>query len=154
MTDLTAAGEVLARTGSQTGGANAASLNQQLAGSLRVERSGDDNTLTWIDVSGEDGYQVWSHTSPYALLAKLPAGSTTYKDEGAPANTVYLVTAIVGGDELTADEVNEGSVPGYSGVPAGEKPPSKDKGFIPALSPALVLAALGALAFLARRRLS
>jgi hypothetical protein len=140
-------------TSTQTSAPSPATLNQQLAGSLRVQRDGDSNTLSWADVAGEDGYQVWSHTSPYALLARLPAGSTAYRDEGASAGTVYLVTAVVGGAELTADDVNGGQVPGYSGVPAGEKAPGGGKGFIPALSPLAAAGALIAVALLARRRL-
>lgn len=138
---------------SSSGAPNAASLNQQLAASLQVKKEGDANTLTWTDVSGEDGYQVWSHDSPYALIASLPAGATTYKDENGGADTTYLVTAVVGGATLTADDVNGGAVPGYSGVPAGEAPAEGKKGFIPAPSPVVALAALVAVALLARRRL-
>jgi hypothetical protein len=131
---------------------DAASLNQRLAASLSVRRDGGDNVLTWTDVSGEDGYQVWSHDSPYALVAKLPAGTTTYTDAGASKGTTYLVTAIVGGSELTADQVNDGEVPGYSGVPGGKEAPAGKKGFIPAPTPVIALGALLAVALLTRRR--
>ena len=126
----------------------------QLQGSLKVERDGDDNILTWDDVGGESGYQVWSHNSPYVLLANLPAGTTTYTDVDAPADTVYLVTAVVGGQALTEEQVNAGDVPGYSEVPEGEqREGGGGKGWIPGPSPVLVLALIAGLALLARRRL-
>lgn len=134
---------------------SAATLNQQLEASLDVSRDGDDNVLTWDDTDGEDGYQVFGSTSPFVLVAKLPAGTTTYRDEGADKDRRYLVTAVVAGAELTADQVNGGQVPGYSSAPEGEPAdePGK-KGFIPALSPVLVLGLVAALALLARRRLA
>jgi hypothetical protein len=132
-----------------------ASLNQQLADSLEVDRDDDDNVLTWDDVDGESGFQVFGSESPFVLIATLPAGTTTYRDEGASQDRVYVITAVVGDVELTAEQVNAGDVPGYSGVPEGEKADGGGKkGFIPGMSPVLLVGLLGLLGVLARRRLA
>jgi hypothetical protein len=44
-------------------------------------------------------------------------------------------------------------VPGHSGVPEGEKAPGKKKGFIPGLSPVILVGLIGLLGVLVRRRL-
>lgn len=131
-----------------------ASLNLRIAASLEVERDGEDNVLTWDDVNGESGYQVFGSTSPFVLVDTLPAGTTTYRDEGADEDRKYLVTACVGTCELSADDVNDGDVPGYDEVPEGEGRPEGKKGWIPGPSPVLVLLALAGSALLLRRRLA
>lgn len=80
----------------------------------------------------------------FVLIATLPSGTTEFRDEGADRGRLYVVTAIVGDVELTAEQVNDGDVPGYSDVPEGEKAPSGGKGFIPGLSPVLLVGLLGA----------
>jgi hypothetical protein len=118
-----------------------------------VRRDGDDNVLTWDDVNGEDGYPVFGSSSPFVLLANLPAGTTTYRDEDASRDRVYLVTAAVDGATLTEDDVNDGNVPGHDGVPEGQQAPGEKKGFIPGLSPVLLVGLIGLLGVLVRRKL-
>jgi hypothetical protein len=149
--DIDAAYDALAGRPSDPSGP-AALANQALAASLQVRRLGSNNTLSWADVSGEDGYQVWRHESPFVLVATLPAGATGYQDKGASPVAAYLVTAVVGGQKLTAADVNGGDVPGYAGVPAGESP-VQAAGYVPALGPGLVAGLLGLAAIAARRRL-
>lgn len=127
-----------------------ASMNRDLRDSLDVDREDGDNVLTWDDV-GADFYQVWGSESPYALEDELPGSQTSYRDEGAAAGKDYVVTACIGSCSLTADDVNDGDVPGYDGVPKGEDA-SRPKGFIPGPSPALLVLALVGLAVLAARR--
>ncbi|HUR26238.1 MAG TPA: hypothetical protein VM327_09530 [Candidatus Thermoplasmatota archaeon] len=133
--------------------ASEASLNQQIQASLEVKREDGDNVLTWDDVTGESGYQVFGSESPFVLLASLPAGTTEYRDEGASASRSYLVTACVDSCTLTAADVNSGDVPGYTGVPEGEhRDGGGSKGWIPGPSPVLVIGLLALAALAVRRR--
>jgi hypothetical protein len=128
-----------------------ASLNRQLEDSLDVDRDGGQNVLTWDDVDA-DAYQVWSADSPFVLKDEVPGSQTSYTDEDGDSGTDYLVTACLGACSLTADDVNDGDVPGYTGVPDGEDA-SAPKGFIPAPSPLLLLGLVLVAALLVRRRL-
>ena len=136
------------------GDVNLAAANVAIAESLRVRREDGVNELTWDPQPGVDGYQIWSSESPFVLLTTLRGqSSSSYSDNEGGKDTKYLVTAFVGSEELTADDVNNGDVPGYSGVPEGEDPKAGSRGFIPAPSLVLVLAGLVAAIFVARRRL-
>lgn len=140
-----------------------AQVNQALQASLTVQRSGGNNVLTWTEQSGVAGFQVFGSSSPFVLLATLGSSSATYTDAGAPADRSYVVTAFLPGGELTADQVNAGTVPGYTAAPTGETPATTsqtqkpggkdDPGFIPGPGLVPVVLALAALALVARRKL-
>lgn len=128
-----------------------ASLNRELEESLDVDRQDGQNVLTWDDVDA-DAYQIFSADSPFVLVDEVPGSQTSYTDEDGGSGTNYLVTACLGACTLSADDVNDGDVPGYTGVPDGEDA-SKPKGFIPAPSPVLLLGLVLVAALLVRRRL-
>ena len=122
--------------------------------SLDVDRKDGANELTWDPQTGVDGYQIWSSDSPFVLLTTLRGQSaSSYTDTEGDKSTKYLVTASLGTDELTADEVNAGDVPGYDEAPKGESAGSGGKGFIPAPGLMLVAIALAGALLVARRRL-
>ncbi len=133
--------------------ATLAAMNQALADSLTVKREGGANVLTWDDQDGEDGYNIFSADSPFVLLAYVNGNVTTYRDAEGSSSRSYVVTAVLHAVGVTADDVNNGDVPGYSGVPVGEAAPAGKKGFIPAPGLAFALLALGAAFVLVRRRL-
>lgn len=139
-----------------------AQLNLAVQNSLRVQRQDGRNVLTWDSQPGVSGYQVWSSDSPFILVAKLEGQDRNgYTHTGGKATTSYLVTVYKGVDtELTAEQVNGGSVPGYAGVPDGESATDGpgngddgDKGFIPAPGLLVALAAIAVGLILVRRRL-
>lgn len=132
-----------------------AAINLRLQDSLDVDRKDGENVLTWDAQSGVTGYQVFSADSPFVLLATLDNPSTsTFTDINGGAKTDYLVTAYQG-TPLTADDVNDGNVPGYSGVPEGKDSDGKGggKGWIPGPGLALLTLALAAAVLVARRKL-
>jgi MYXO-CTERM domain-containing protein len=129
-----------------------AQVNQRIAASLYVDRRDGVNVLTWGLQSDVAGYQVFSADSPFVLLDEVPGDRTTWSDPNGSRTTRYLVTAFFDDlSKLTADLVNAGQVPGYSGVPEGQKA-SAPGGFIPGPSPLLLVGLLGLAALLARRR--
>ncbi len=141
--------------GTTVGPDPADAANQALSRSLSVTRDGSTNTLSWNDVTGEDGYQVWRGAAlapSYEMVAKLPADTESYPDLGAPLETAYVVTAIVGGEELTAADVNGGDVPGHSGVPDGKEPGETAQAPAPGPGAALLVGVLALAALLAGRR--
>ena len=136
-----------------------ATANLGIRSSLTVIRDGTSNTLAWSEQPGVDGYQVFASSSPFVLLTTLIGQATnTFTHADGDEDTVYLVTAYNDGAELTADQVNNGQVPGYTGVPAGEAPEADDdgkggdKGFIPAPSFVVVVALLAGLVLALRRK--
>jgi hypothetical protein len=140
---------------SQQGGVDdLAAANQAIADSLDVNRKDGENVLTWDSQAGVDGYQVFSSDSPFVLLTTLQGqDQSSYTDPDGGKDTKYLVTAYIAGSELTAEDVNNGDVPGYTGVPAGKDAPAGKKGFIPSPGFALVTMSIAALALVLRRRL-
>lgn len=136
-----------------TGATDLAAANLDLRASLAIDRKDGNNVLTWDTQAGVTGYQVWSSASPFELVATLQSqSSNTYTHQDADKDLVYLVTAYIE-TPLTAEQVNAGDVPGYSGVPEGQavEDGGGKKGWIPGPGLAIVALAL-ALAFLAARR--
>lgn len=132
-----------------------AEANQQLGATTAVFRESEANVVTWAFVSGVDQYQAFSRSSPYVLSATLPSHETMFRDPRAPVSARYLVTAVLGSGSISAERVNAGNVPGYSGVPAGvsaDDPARPDEARIPALGVAGLLVAIAGL-LLARQRL-
>lgn len=133
-----------------------ASINLALQASLEVERKDGENVLTWDSQPGVTGYQVWASASPFVLLATLDSQSAnTYTHAEGTKDTQYLVTAYQGNGTLTAEDVNNGVVPGYSGVPEGKDADSGGggKGWIPGPGLAVMVLALAAAVLVARRKL-
>lgn len=139
--------------------------NQNLRSSMLVTRDGTSNTILWSEQTGVAGYQIWGSESPFVLLATINDASTSsYVDANAAANRAYLVTAFLPGGELTADQVNAGTAPGYSESPTGSSAPTssqsstsssagKKPGFIPGPSLVTVLGAVAVALVLVRRKL-
>lgn len=141
-------------TTSTTGATDLAAANLNVQASLEVERKDGDNVLTWDSQAGVSGYQVWSSASPFALVATLTGQSAnTYTHQDADKDLTYLVTAYTD-TQLTAEQVNNGDVPGYSGVPEGQpvQGGGGKRGWIPGPSLALVVLALAGVALAVRRR--
>jgi hypothetical protein len=128
--------------------------NDALDGGVTVTRDGNNVILTWTAQAGVDGYQVWSHNSPWRLIGDVPASTLTFTDENAPDGSVYTVTAYVGSTgKLTAADMNGGLVPGVSGVPAGQGGSVATKGGpIPGFEMVAGVLALAAVAMLVQRR--
>jgi len=127
-----------------------ADANKALAGSLAVTHQGSYDVLTWSAVPGASGYQVFSHHSPFTLLGNVGQSTLSFRHSHVDG-TRYVVTAVFGNQTLTAKDLDNGNVPGYTSPPAGTAADS-GKG-APALGPAALLAALVALVLAARRRL-
>lgn len=128
--------------------------NQAVQDSLEVKRKDGQNELTWEPQSGATGYQVWSADSPFVLLGEVAGDQGSYTDTEGGKDTKYLVTAFFSDlGKLTADLVNNGEVPGLSGVPTGEEPTAQKRGFIPAPGLAVALLGVGLALMLVRRKL-
>lgn len=134
--------------------ASLASINLRLQSSLEVDREDGKNVLKWDTQSGVTGYQIWSSDSPYVLLATLDnSAAASFTDINGDKDTKYLVTAYQA-SPLTAADVNDGNIPGYSGVPEGEDAGAAgSKSWVPGPGLLLVALALVAAGLVARRRL-
>ena len=83
--------------------------------------------ITWNDVaSNETGYELYksnNNNSNYILLAKLPAGTTSYLNDGLFANSVYYykVRAMgIGGNSVFSNEdsaISKNNIPVITAIP-------------------------------------
>jgi MYXO-CTERM domain-containing protein len=128
-----------------------ADANTHIAQSLQVKHEGGDDILTWDDVDGADGYQVFSHHSPFVLVGSLGKGAHLFRHGHAADGTRYVVTAIYDNRTLAPAQLDAGIVPGFTGVPDGEVAASAHGAPSPGMT-LMALALLGAV-LVARRRL-
>ncbi len=151
-----------ASDGTLGGNPDVVKANQGIKDSLQVDLSGGVAKLTWAQQDAITGYQVWSHNSPYVLLATLNDPSkTSYTDAAGTTSTGYLVTSFHGSDgNLTAAQVNAGQIPGLKAntIPAGAVgtgavSATSTKAPIPAPGIVVALGAVAVALVLARRRL-
>lgn len=130
-----------------------------LTHTLRVVRINNANYLDWDDPGFTPlGYQIWSSNSPYVLLAVTDGSKTDYEDPMGDEDTVYKVTYFTGHDAehgffLTVRDAL--AVFGWEEAvdPDGEDGGDEGGNGIPAPAAWVLLAALGAAAWVARRRL-
>ena len=103
--------------------------NEDLRDSVRVQRDGDANVITWGSVpAAATGVQVWASNSPFELVATLARGSTGFDDASfrhtgsdARAATAYIVTAFFG-ETASAGKVDSlDAAPGYAGLTEDEQ---------------------------------
>jgi hypothetical protein len=137
-------------------------LNKALKASLTVTHDAEgNNVLTWAGQPGVAGYQVWSHSSPWALVLNVDANTNTLVQK-APASTHYLVTAYTS-EATKLGDINSQPVPGLGVNPDGPaadgsggsaSTTTKGKGAIPAPEIVFGLAAVAVALAVARRRLA
>lgn len=69
-----------------------AGMSRDITWSLRIGSDGKGNVLLdWNEVPGAMGYQVWRHTSPWALRAEVTSGAH-YQEPAPSRSALYKVT--------------------------------------------------------------
>lgn len=117
---------------SVTSGTSSSSTRLPAPGASFSEVAADHVTLGWTDLSGETEYVIERSTNgtDYTALATLPAGTTTYRDDGVASLGEYYYRM----------SARNGSIPGivssaiFTGTPGGALPApwvSQDLGNVP-----------------------
>ena len=110
-----------------------------------IATPGDNRViLSWDEVTGVDGYNVYRSIEPSSGYSKLNAGliaGTTFTDKTCSNDLTYYyqVTAVKGNDEsMSSSELNATPVSGGTGDTDDEKD-EKNKGFLPGFETHLLL---------------
>lgn len=106
---------------------------------VTVTRSGANNVISWTGPPTTPetlaGFQIWRSTSPFVLVADVPAGSAaftsrSYTDPNAPANARYLVTAYYAKTQAAGYSTtgSTSDIAGFDALGAGSASPSSNTG--------------------------